>query len=869
MSENPSALIIGALSADSGDTLAAEKGEQLVSRLASHLAARASSGESRELLRESLAAIRALREDAESIRQRYIGLFNAVPDAVTLHDLKGRILDANVAACRIYGYTREELQQRGLHDLNPELPPDHLEQVLREHRTGEIFSVESVNYRGDGTRFPVEVHSALFVDRGQRRILAVARDISRRLATETELRDSEERYRELLRVMDKGVMVQDAEGHVISVNAAACRILGMTELELLGPANYLRNWRFIREDGHALPYDQLPGMIAIREGRNVDSTLIGVYHQELRRYGWLSVLSVPQFMTGESKPFQVISMFSEVTEFKRDSELFRRTQALARIGGWDWDPMQQYMYWTDTLYDIVERRRGEPVDIEDFLSHVAATDRARVRTAMTQAQSRGDAFDLECRMVTEDGNQRWARIIGNGELREGERFRTSGTLQDITVNKLHEDELRRQALTDPLTQLPNRDAILERIGSLLEGGEYKQPALLYVDLDRFKVLNDLLGHRAADELLRAAARRLRECVAGDGIVGRYSGDEFLVLMPDGSGHRSEATAERINRAFTRSFQQNGEEFAITCSVGIARAPEDGDTTQRLIQSADSAMSDAKRRGRNTWQSFTSSLAQQLSDQLLMETHLRRALENEEFRLVYQPQVDLATGKLYAVEALIRWHNKTLGEMSPDRFINHAETTGDIVPIGAWVIREACRQLREWLDQGLEIERVAVNVSYRQFLSEELHHVVVDALGEFHLPPEALELEITERVLIEDVSDTVETFATLKELGVTLTIDDFGEGYSALNYLRRLPIDGVKISHSFLRGVPEQASDVAICQAIIGIAQSLGLELIAEGVESPIQREFLLAHGVTNAQGYLFSKPRPGEDIPAYQSPGPA
>ena len=869
MSENPTELTIGALPASRSDDAAAEPGEQLVVRLAAHLAAHAASGESKELLRQALAAIRTLREDAESIRQRYIGLFNAVPDAVTLHDLKGRILDANNAACRIFGYTREELKQRGLFDLNPELPPDHLERTLREHRTGEIFSVESVNYRGDGSRFPVEVHSALFVDRGQRRILAVARDISRRQATENELRESEERYRNLLQVMDKGVMVQDAGGRVLSVNAAACRILGMTELELLGPANHLRNWRFIREDGHALPNDELPGMIALREGRNVDSTLIGVFHQHHRRYGWLSVSSVPQFMNGDSKPFQVISMFSEVTDLKRDSELFRRTQALARIGGWDWDPMQPRMYWTDTLYDILERRRGESVDIDEFLAHIAATDRARVRTVMNQAQSRGDAFDIECRMVTDDGNPRWARIIGNGELREGERYRTSGTLQDITVNKLHEDELRRQALTDPLTQLPNRDAILERISTVLDDQGNHQPALLYVDLDRFKVLNDLLGHRAADELLRAAARRLRESVMGDGIVGRYSGDEFLVIMPDASGHRSEAAAERINRAFSRPFAHGGEDFAITCSVGIARAPDDGDTVQRLIQSADSAMADAKRRGRNTWQSFTPSLAQQLSDQLLLETHLRRALENEEFRLVYQPQVDLATGKLYAVEALIRWHSKTLGEMSPDRFINHAETTGDIVPIGAWVIREACRQLREWLDQGFDIERVAVNVSYRQFLSEELHHVVVAALGEFHLPPEALELEITERVLIEDVSDTVETFASLKELGITLTIDDFGEGYSALNYLRRLPIDGVKISHSFLRGVPDQASDVAICQAIIGIAQSLGLDLIAEGVETPVQREFLLAHGVSNAQGYLFGKPRPGDDIPAYQSPGPA
>ncbi|MCB1560694.1 MAG: diguanylate cyclase, partial [Xanthomonadales bacterium] len=600
MNDKPGAITIGELPAGRADSMASASSEQLVARLATFLASGKEKVDARNLLREALEGIRALREDADSVRHRYIGLFNAVPDAVTLHDLDGRILDVNSAACRTYGLSREQLQTMTLHDLNPELPSDHLAQVLREHRSGEVFSVESTNVRGDGSRFPVEVHSALFVDRGQRRILAVARDISRRLATENELRASEERYRDLLQVMDKGVMVQDADGRVLSVNTAACRILGMSELELLGPANHLRHWRFIREDGRALPNEALPAMIALREGRSVDSTLIGVFHRDHRRYGWLSVSSVPQFMDGASSPFQVISLFSEVTELKRDSELFGRTQALARIGGWDWDPMQPRMYWTGALYDILQRRRGENVDIDDFLSHIAATDRARVRTAVTQAQIRGDAFDLECRLVTEDGSQRWARIIGDGEPREGERYRTSGTLQDITVNKLHEDELRRQALTDPLTQLANRDAILERIGAVLDDESHPQPALLHVDLDRFKVLNDLLGHLAADDLLKSAARRLRECVVGDGIAGRYSGDEFLVVMPDGSGHRSEAVAERINRAFSRPFRHGGEEFALTCSIGIARGPEDGTTVQRLIQSAESAMADAKRRGRNTW-----------------------------------------------------------------------------------------------------------------------------------------------------------------------------------------------------------------------------------------------------------------------------
>jgi diguanylate cyclase (GGDEF)-like protein len=388
-----------------------------------------------------------------------------------------------------------------------------------------------------------------------------------------------------------------------------------------------------------------------------------------------------------------------------------------------------------------------------------------------------------------------------------------------------------------------------------------QMAVLYIDLDRFKVVNDVLGHGAGDELLTSAARRISLAVGSEGLIARFGGDEFLVVCNvAGDPHCPERIADRILDAFGDSFRFDKEEFSITASIGIARAPEDGDRPQTLIQNADAAMYDSKRRVRNGWQAFTPALAQSQQDRLRVETHLRRAADNGEFHLVYQPQVDLRHGRIVAAEALIRWQNHQLGEMRPDHFIGHAETTGDIVRIGGWVLREACRQVAAWRDAGLGIVRVAVNVSYRQFLGEDLAETVRGVLEEFKLPGAALELEFTERVLIEDAPDTLKTFAGLRDLGVVLTIDDFGEGYSALNYLRRLPIHGLKLSQLFVEGVPGNNSDVAVCQAVAGIARSLGLGLVAEGVESEAQRQFLLKLGVPIGQGFLFAPGLPPEEF---------
>ena len=794
---------------------------------------------------------------AEAVANRYRSLINAVPDAVTLHDETGRILEANDAACAVYGYSLERLRQLSVYDLNPELAPESVQELLRHAGSGRSDTVETTNRRADGTFFPVEVRSNAYIDGSARRIVAIARDITNRHAADRELRASEARYRGLLRAMDKGVLVQDALGRIVSVNPAGCRLLGLTETELTDARRAtLDEWRFEDESGKPLPYDELPGMRSVRVAAPVESTLVGVWLPHLSIHRWFAISTVPQYVEGRRKPFQVISTFSDVTALKRASELFAKTQTLASIGGWEYDAKSGQLFWTEEMYRIHDLPASSPLTMERALGFLPDADRQRLEASLEAAQ-RGQSFELELRLVSAIGRRRWVCVQGQPLRRHGRIHGVSGTLQDITERKLHEDDLRRLAQTDVLTGLANRDTALADIERAIErarvGG--KGPALLFVDLDRFKIVNDMLGHAAGDRLLAAAAARLRQCAGTDADTARFAGDAFLMLMPQVADAGAPARlAERITAVFAQPFDYAGEELQVTASVGIARWPEDGTNAQQLVNHADAAVNEAKRRGRNTWQGFTPQLARGLSDRLMIESQLRRALDNGEFRLEYQPTIDLASGRVVAAEALLRWNNRQLGELGPAQFISHAENSGDIVRIGAWVIREACRQLREWRARGIELGRVAVNVSYRQFLNESLVDTVRSALRDAGLDGAALELEMTERVLIDDVPDTFETFAALRQTGVALTIDDFGEGYSALNYLRRLPIDGIKISHAFMQGIPGNGTDSAICEAIVRMARSLGLNVTGEGVETEAQRQFLLSQGTPLAQGFLFSRP---------------
>lgn len=808
------------------------------------------------LLSELLATLHELRREADSASLRYHKLFNAVPDPVSLIDADGRIIDLNRAGEEAYGLPREEIVGKLVHVINPDLPADHMAPVLETLARKRTHVVEVYNKRADGSRFPVEVHSARFEDGPHQFVIAVARDLTGR-------REAEQNLATLLAAMDKGVLVQDSEGHALSANAAAMRILGLGEDEDIATGLRWEDWLVVDHRGWPLRFSDMPVMRAARTGKIIESTLMGVYHKERRQLTWLSATSVPQFRPGQSAPYQVISLFSDVTDLKRDSALFLRTQSLARIGGWEWDGGRERLYFTDEALRIMGRREDPPRTLEEALATVDALDRERVQEALQSVTRDGGAFDMEIRLRRPDGRLHWARLIGQSEGRAPMTARITGILQDITQRRQIEEALRSQARTDALTGLFNRDGVLTDLERRVMEGE-EGLTVVYIDLDRFKLVNDLLGHAAGDQLLVNAARRLESCVGEHDLLARFGGDEFLVLSDGRSGPgAAEALAERITQAFGDSFRYAGEEFTITTSVGLAHYPAHGVTVQQLVNNADAAMYDAKRRGRNTWQTFTPELARQQHDRIQVEAQLRRALDNAEFRLEFQPLVNLSDGRVRSAEALIRWRNASLGELSPDLFINHAETTGDIVRIGAWVIQAACRQMALWRAAGEAPARVAVNVSYRQFLTEDLVPMVARALEEYRLPGELLELEFTERVLIEDAPDTHRTFEGLRKLGVVLTIDDFGEGYSALNYLRRLPIHGLKLAQSFLQGVPGNQSDAAICQAVAGIAEALGLDLVAEGVESPAQRDFLLGLGVRTGQGFLFSKPLDPDAFAAY------
>ena len=613
-----------------------------------------------------------------------------------------------------------------------------------------------------------------------------------------------------------------------------------------------RDWMVVDEHGVELPAHDWPSQRALREGQPVHSTVLGFFHRDRRSLIWVSVTAVPQFRPGHEHPVHVLTMYSDVTALKRDSALFERAQALARIGGWEWDTGHDRLYLTSQARHIIGRTVA-PDTMQGLVERLTEDDGERLRRALDRTMATGCPLELELEGRREDGTRFWVRAMGEAEAGGPLSARVTGTLQDITERKQAEEALRVRARTDPLTGLLNRDAMRMELDAHLAQPATAGLALMYIDLDRFKLVNDVLGHAAGDRLLASAARRLRHAVGNEGLIARFGGDEFLVLCPTGDDPgRPVRLADAILAAFGDSFRLDGEEFSITASIGIARAPQDGTLAQHLVQNADVAMYDSKRRGRNGWQVFTTELAARQQHRLQLETHLRRALANREFSLVYQPQVDLVSGRPVGVEALLRWHNEALGDMQPGHFISHAETTGDIVGIGNWVLTEACRQLRAWLDRGLGIDRVAVNVSYRQFVGGELAEHVQRALAESGLPGDALELEFTERVLIEDEPETLRTFEALRELGVVLSIDDFGEGYSALNYLRRLPIHGLKLSQLFVQGVPDNSSDVAVCDAIIGIARSLRLGLVAEGVETAAHRKFLVGRGVRVGQGFLFA-----------------
>ena len=439
----------------------------------------------------------------------------------------------------------------------------------------------------------------------------------------------------------------------------------------------------------------------------------------------------------------------------------------------------------------------------------------------------------------------------------GDGHGVARALRQAIERKRAELNLQRLAHYDSLTGLANRTLFHNRLEYALANATRRQSsvALMVLDLDRFKAVNDTLGHQAGDRLLTLAAERLGHCVRESDTIARLGGDEFTIILENlGGADEPRVVARKILDLMARPFVLEGQDVYVTPSIGITLFPYDDDNVDGLLKNADAAMYQVKANGRNGYQFFTAGMNERAVERIRIESGLRQAIDRNEFVLHYQPKVNLQSGRMQGVEALVRWQRPGIGTVGPAEFIPVAEDTGLIIPIGEWVLRKALAQTRIWLDNGLPVCRLAVNICARQFRQGDVAAMISDALRQSGLDGSYLEVEITESVLMEDTDATVVTLQRLKELGVSIAIDDFGTGYSSLNYLKRFPIDTLKIDRSFVSDIPYDQDDAVITRAIIGLAHNLRRSVIAEGVETHEQVRFLRENDCDEAQGYLFSAP---------------
>lgn len=557
------------------------------------------------------------------------------------------------------------------------------------------------------------------------------------------------------------------------------------------------------------------------------------------------------------------SYYSRTTALRRlleSEERYSSTIELAAIGISHVDPDGRFIHVNRRLCDMLGYTRDELLGLTvRQISHpddvsVADKDVSRLRSGEIESLS------IEKRYLRKDGTPIWVRItIASKRGPDGRVLYDISIVENISDRRKAEERVQYLATHDEMTALPNRAMFSQLLAHAVEQGRrYRRRfAVLFVDLDRFKIINDSLGHEAGDELLKVMARRLRESLRSSDIVARLGGDEFVLLVEELPDRQVAATVARnILSVVIRPVEILGQECRVTASIGISIYPDDAQDGKSLMKNADMAMYQAKEEGKNNYQFYSPDFSALTVERLVVETHLRRAMERNELALHYQAKVDFKTGEIRGVEALLRWSNEVLGSVPPARFIPIAEDCGLIVPIGRWAMRTACAQCATWLQQGLPPVCVAINISPRQFQDVNLLADIAQIIEETGIPPALLEFEITEGMIMHDIERAVENLRAMKDLGVRVAIDDFGTGYSSLSQLKRFPVDTLKVDRSFIRDIPGNTEDRAITEAIIAMGKSLGVVVVAEGVETAEQQTFLSGRACDEMQGFYFSKPSP-------------
>ena len=689
-------------------------------------------------------------------------------------------------------------------------------------------------------------------------------------ASLADLRESEARFRLLLDSSPEAIFGVDTEGLCTFVNPACLAMLGYTQDEMLGQSVHdLIHHTY--PDGRPYPRDQCHVRLATRQGQSthVDSE---VHWRKDGSSFPAEYWSRPMYRNGE--PVGAVVNFIDISERRRAEEALRESEARFRAmaehsADWIWSANVQGRH----LYCNPRGVALLGYSVEAFLamdtdSLVHRDDLPQLRETLEQAVSTQQGWqNVVLRRRHRNGSYRTFESNASPLFNEaGQLIGFQGVDRDITERRQAEARIEFLAHHDVLTGLPNRVLLRDRFEHALAVAEraQSQVAMLFLDLDNFKMVNDTLGHAAGDQLLLQVVTRLSACTRESDTISRQGGDEFILLLNDVPDQETvERIASQILVSLAEPLEIDGHELNAACSIGIAVYPADGNGFDTLLKKADAAMYNAKGAGRNIYRFFDDQMNQQAHEHLLLQNRLSRALFQAEFYLHYQPQLEIRSGRVVGVEALLRWRNPDLGEVAPARFIPVAEGCGLIVSIGAWVMEEACRQAQAWRQAGGFDMTMSVNLSALQFRRAGLVDTVAGALKRSGLPPHLLELELTESILLQDVENTLDTVRKLKALGVRLSIDDFGTGYSSLSYLKRFAVDRLKIDRSFVHDVDTDPDNAAIVRAVIQLARSLRLGTVAEGVETEAQLAFLQDEGCQDVQGYLFSRPLAPADLKAF------
>ena len=708
-------------------------------------------------------------------------------------------------------------------------------------------------------RSPLRVHPAVVPDHfedWQRAVL--------------ELQRSEARFRDFTASLSDWMWETDAELRYSWISESAQRITGKPVADFIGLRLDAFHWGPGTDHAAARQVQQ-------SLQRREPFTGFVFCTDDPGRMVWIAKSGVPYF-DAEGRFLGYRGVNRDVTEaYRAEAALREREQRLAAIfeqspmGIIEWDTDFRVQQWNAAAERIFgfsrddmrgqSARRLVPAELHPML------DEIRRELLQGQRQQRGVNQNLH-----KDG-----RVMicswSNSSIRDaqGQPVAFLSIVEDLTAQKVTAARIEHLARHDALTQLPNRSHLMELLRAAIdEARTARRPlAVLLVNVDRFKLINEALGHTAGDQLLHAVGRRLREAVPEDAVVARLGGDEFaLVLQHDGDARGAAQRTERLRERLAQPYRIDNQDVPATASIGAALFPDDGDDAMALLQNADAALTSGKAQGRNSVRFFSASLRQAVADQLGLEFDLRQALPRRQLVLHFQPQVEAMTGAMVGVEALVRWQHPLRGLVPPVQFIPMAEASGLIIELGAWVLDEACRQLRAWHGQGLEHLTVAVNLSAHQLHDPSLVPAVAAALQRHGLQGAHLELELTESVAMKDPDATIAVLRQLRGFGVQLSIDDFGTGYSSLSYLKLLPIHRLKLDRSFVKDIETDPNDAAICSATIALAHKLKLAVVAEGVESDLQRHYLLGNGCDFLQGFLFSPPVPAEAIAGFAAAHP-